>query len=100
MTQRILLIFTLFITCVLLLIGHLTDTPSHSISTLRSIAQSYCSHFPLFSILSSLLCCCAAPFDSIFPLSSVTHCSRDFIVLVTPIVVVTLLFSFTISLAL
>ena len=31
-----------------------------SILTLRSIAQSYCSHFPLFSILSSLLCCCAA----------------------------------------
>jgi hypothetical protein len=69
--------------CVLLLISHLTDTPSHSIFTLRSITQSYCSHFLLFSILSSLLCCCAAPFDPIFLLSSVTHCSRDSIVLVT-----------------
>jgi hypothetical protein len=41
-----------------------------------------------------------SPFDPIFLLSSVTHCSRDAIVLMTPIVVVTLLFSFTISLAL
>jgi hypothetical protein len=40
-------VFTLFITCVLLLIGHLTDTLSRSILTLRSIAQSYCSHFPI-----------------------------------------------------
>jgi hypothetical protein len=54
----------------------------------------------LFSILRSLWCCCAAPFDPISPLSHVTYCPRDAIVLVTPIVVVTLLFSITISLAL
>jgi hypothetical protein len=41
-----------------------------------------------------------SPFDPIFLLSVVTYCSHDAIVLVTPIVVVTLLFSITISLAL
>jgi hypothetical protein len=59
--------------------------------------------FLLFSIFNSLLCCCAAPslpLDPISPLSHVTYCPRDTIVLVTTIVVVTLLFSITISLAL
>jgi hypothetical protein len=41
-----------------------------------------------------------SPLDPIFLLSSVTHCSRDAIVRVTTIVVVTLLFSITISPAL
>jgi hypothetical protein len=73
--------FSLFITCVLLLIGHLTDTLSHSILTLRSIAQSYCSYFPLFSILSSPIVLLRSHLDPIFLLSFVTHCSRYSIVL-------------------
>jgi hypothetical protein len=57
-------------------------------------------HFPivLHSWLSIVLL--RSPFDPIILLSIVTHCSRDAIVRVTPIVVVTLLFSITISLAL
>jgi hypothetical protein len=57
-------------------------------------------HFPIvlyFYFPIVLLC---SPSDPIFLLSSVTHCTCDTIVLVTPIVVVTLLFSITISLAL
>jgi hypothetical protein len=54
-------------------------------------------HFPIVLYCWFSIVLRRSHLDPIFPLSFVTHCSRDAIVLVTPIVVVTLLFSFTIS---
>jgi hypothetical protein len=57
-------------------------------------------HFPIVLYFYFPIVLLRSHPDPIFLLSRVTYCPRDAIVLVTPIVLVTLLFSITISLAL